>query len=152
LSRRAVEAADRTKRKETAAAYAAASALREAVFGNSSEARRRAMLALTRSSGRDVKYGAMLALAYAGNKERAHAFAIELDKQFPEDTIVQFNYLPTLRAKLEVSRNRAEGAEEILRAATPYELGSPATNGWTTLYPVYVRGRPISLRMRAKEP
>jgi DNA-binding winged helix-turn-helix (wHTH) protein/tetratricopeptide (TPR) repeat protein len=140
LSRRAVEAADRTKRKETAAAYAAASALREAVFGNSSEARRRAMLALTRSSGRDVKYGAMLALAYAGNKERAHAFALELDKQFPEDTIVQFNYLPTLRAKLEVSRNRAERAEEILRAATPYELGSPATNGWTTLYPVYVRG------------
>jgi eukaryotic-like serine/threonine-protein kinase len=140
LSRRAIEAADLAKRKETSATYAAASALREAVFGNSTEARRRAMFALTRSSGRDVKYGAALALAYAGSKERALAFADELDKRFPEDTIVRFNYLPTLRAKLEVSQNRAQQAEEILRAATPYELGAPATNNWTTLYPVYVRG------------
>jgi eukaryotic-like serine/threonine-protein kinase len=140
LSRRAIEAADLAKRKETSATYAAASALREAVFGNSIEARRRAMLALTSSSGRDGKYGAVLALAYAGNKERAHALADELDKRFPEDTVVQFNYLPTLRAKLEVSQNRAGRAEEILREAISYELGAPATNNWTTLYPVYVRG------------
>jgi DNA-binding winged helix-turn-helix (wHTH) protein/tetratricopeptide (TPR) repeat protein len=140
LSRRAIEAAHLAKRREISSTYAAASALREAVFGNSTEARRRAMFALTRSSGRDMKYGAVLALAYAGNKERAHAFADELDKRFPEDTIVQFNYLPTLRAKLEVSQNRAERAQEILRAARPYELGAPATNNWTTLYPVYVRG------------
>ena len=140
LSRRVIEAADLAGSKETSATYAAASALREAVFGNSTEARRRAMFALTRSSGRDVKYGALLALTYAGNKERAHTLADELDKQFPEDTIVQFNYLPTLRAKLEVSQNRAQQAEEILRAATPYELGAPATYNWTTLYPVYVRG------------
>jgi eukaryotic-like serine/threonine-protein kinase len=79
-------------------------------------------------------------LAYAGSQERAHAFADELDKRFPEDTIMQFNYLPTLRAKLAVSQNRAQQAEEILRAATPYELGAPAANNWTSLYPVYVRG------------
>jgi tetratricopeptide (TPR) repeat protein len=55
---------------------------------------------------------------------------------------VQFNYLPTLRAKLAVSRGNASEAIESLRAATPYELGltTHSTYGWNALYPVFVRG------------
>jgi tetratricopeptide (TPR) repeat protein len=55
---------------------------------------------------------------------------------------VQFNYLPTLRAKLGVSRGNASAALESLRAATSYELGqtTESTYGWTALYPVFVRG------------
>ena len=74
-------------------------ALREALLGNANEARRRANLAMGRSTGRDVQYGSALALAYAGDDGRAQALADDLGKRFPEDTIVQFNYLPTLRAK-----------------------------------------------------
>ncbi len=83
-----------------------------------------------------------LALAYAGDDERAQTLTDDLGKRFPEDTIVQFNYLPTLRAKLAVSRGNASEAIESLRAATPYELGqtTSSTYGWTALYPVYVRG------------
>jgi hypothetical protein len=66
----------------------------------------------------------------------------DLRKRFPEDTIVQFNYLPTLRAKHAVSRRNPSEAIESLRAATPYELGQTtfSTPGWTALYPVFVRG------------
>jgi eukaryotic-like serine/threonine-protein kinase len=60
-----------------------------------------------------------------------------LGKRFPEDTIVQFNYLPTLRAKIAVNRGKAAYAIENLRAAAPYELGDV---GPTSLYPIYVRG------------
>jgi tetratricopeptide (TPR) repeat protein len=142
FSRRAVDSAERAEEKETAATYSAVSGLREALFGNAVEARRRVALAMERSAGRDVQYGAALALAYAGDTGRTQAQTDDLGKRFPEDTIVQFNYLPTLRAKLAVSRGNASEALESLRTAAPYELGQTGTGAylWTGLYPVFVRG------------
>jgi eukaryotic-like serine/threonine-protein kinase len=61
----------------------------------------------------------------------------ELAKRFPEGTIVQFKYLPAIRAQLTLSRNNAATAIEALQAATPFELG----NSVVPLYPVYVRGQ-----------
>jgi serine/threonine protein kinase/predicted Zn-dependent protease len=141
FSRRAVASAERAEEKETAASYEAAAALREALFGNAAEARQRAASALALSTGRDVKYGAALALALAGDAARAQGLADELAKRFPEDTVVQFNYLPTLHAQLALSRNDASKAIEALQAAAPYELGDPTEAfNFVSLYPVYVRG------------
>jgi DNA-binding winged helix-turn-helix (wHTH) protein/tetratricopeptide (TPR) repeat protein len=142
VSQRAMDSAERAQQKEPAATYSALSGLREALFGNAEEARRRATVAMGRSAGRDVQYGAALALAYAADNRRAQALADDLGKSFPEATLVQFNFLPTLRAKLAVSRGNASEALESLRAATPYELGQTTSSnyGWTALYPVYVRG------------
>jgi serine/threonine protein kinase/tetratricopeptide (TPR) repeat protein len=142
LTRRAMESAERAGRKEKAASFSATSGLREALFGNAEEARRRAGLAMEDSNGVDVQYGAALALAYAGDTGRAKDLTDGLDKRFPEATIVQFNYLPTLRARLAVNRGNASDAIEALRAAVPYELGRTtfSSYGWNGLYPVYVRG------------
>jgi eukaryotic-like serine/threonine-protein kinase len=142
FSRRAVDSAERAQEKEAALTYSVLSGLGEALFGNADEARRRATLATARSAGRDVQYGAALALAYAGDDKRAQTLTDDLDKGFPGDTIVQFNYLPTLRAKLALNRGNASEAIESLRTATPYELGqtTSSTYGWTALYPVFVRG------------
>jgi tetratricopeptide (TPR) repeat protein len=142
LSRQAVGSAERAGQNETAASYSAVSGLREALFGNEGEARQSATLAMERSTGRDAQYGSTLALAYAGDDKRARALADDLGKRFPEDTVVLFNYLPTLRAKLALSRGSASEAIENLRNATPYELGQTTTStyDWTALYPVYVRG------------
>jgi eukaryotic-like serine/threonine-protein kinase len=46
------------------------------------------------------RYFAALAFAYSRDEARAQAMVNDLGKRFPEDTIVQFNYLPTLRARL----------------------------------------------------
>jgi len=137
-----MDSAERAQEKEPAATYSALSGLREALFGNAEEARRRAELAMTRSAGRDVQYGVALTLAYAGDDRRAQKLTDDLGKKFPDDTIVQFNYLPTLRAKLALSGGDASKAIESLRAATPYELGqtTSSTYAWTALYPVFVRG------------
>ena len=142
FSRQAMDSSERAEEKEPTATYVALSGLREALFGNPGEARRLVTLALERSAGRDVQYGAALALAYAGDEERTQALTDNLGKRFPEDTMVQFNYLPTLRAKLAVGKGNASEALETLRAALPYDLGRTtySSYGWTSLYSVYVRG------------
>jgi len=106
------------------------------------EARRQATSAIQESTGIDVRYGSSLAFAYTREDKGAQQLIADLDKTFPEATIVQFNYLPTLRAKLALNRNNASEAIELLRAATPYELGYSTYSryGWTGLYPVFVRG------------
>ena len=141
-SRRAMESAERAGEKEAAATYLALSALRDALFGDADEARRRAVFTMTRSSGRDVQYGAALAFAYTGDDGRTLALADDLNKRFPEDTLVQSNFLPVLRAKVALIRGNGSEAVEILRAATASELGvtTASTFGWTGMRPVFMRG------------
>ena len=143
LTRRATESAERSEENEISANYSATSGLREALFGNAKEARQRASLALTRSSGIDVQYASALASAYAGDNGRAEALIKDLNKRFPEATTVQLNYLPTVRAKLALNRRNSSEALEILRTAVPYELGTTTFSGeyaWNGLYPAFVRG------------
>jgi predicted Ser/Thr protein kinase len=135
FSRRAVASAERQEERERAAGYEADAALRLALFGNSAEARQRAASALALSTARDAEYGAALTLAFAGDASGARMLADNLAKRFPEDTIVQFNYLTTLDAQLSLSRNDSSKAIEVLQTAGPYELSSSGA-----LYPVFVRG------------
>jgi len=66
---------------------------------------------------------------------RAQILTDDLAKRFPEDTAVEFNYLPTLHAQLALNGNDTSKAIDALRAAAPYELG------WRGhLYPVYEHG------------
>jgi hypothetical protein len=126
---RAVESAERSHEKEAAALYESYGALWEAMFGNAREARQRAESALALSTGRDVQHEAALALAMAGDTVRAKTLADDLDKRLPEDTRAQFNYLPSINAKLALSRKDAAKALEILQHAAPYALDA-----------IYVRG------------
>jgi tetratricopeptide (TPR) repeat protein len=143
LTRRAMESAERFDEKEISANYSATSGLSEALFGNAGEARRRASVAVAHSTGVDVLYASALASAYDGDTGRAETLIKELNKRFPEGTTVQFNYLPTIRAKLALNRGDSSGALETLRAALPYELGTTTFSGeytWNGLYPAFVRG------------
>ena len=142
FSRRAIDSAERAEKKETAAGYAADAALREALFGNAAQAQKRAAAALKLSTGRDVLYGAALALAFSGDTVRAQKLADELAKRFPEDTVVRFNYLPTVRSQLALDRNDSSKAIEALQAAASCELGTEGQGGVVlSLYPVYLRGQ-----------
>jgi tRNA A-37 threonylcarbamoyl transferase component Bud32/Flp pilus assembly protein TadD len=142
FSRQAVESAERGNERETAAGYEAEAALREALFGNAAEARERAAAALRLSTDRDVGYGAAMALAMAGDSRRAQTIADDLNNEFPEATTVQFNYLPTIRAKLLLNHSDARRAVEVLQKSSPYELGESGFAAFSpVLYPVYVRGQ-----------
>jgi serine/threonine protein kinase/tetratricopeptide (TPR) repeat protein len=142
LSRKAETSANRAGEREMAAGCAAAAALWEALYGNIAKARERVYGMLALSNGRDAQYVAALALASNGDEGGARALLEDLEKRFPEDTIVRFNYAPTLQAQLAlIHPNGAAKAIEALAVASPYELGIPGSSTfWTNLYPVYVRG------------
>ena len=140
LTRRASESAQRADEKETAASYEAEAAVREAVAGNMSLAKQQAQAAVALSTGRDVEAISAVALGLAGDAARATRLAADLARRFPEDTIVQFNYLPSIHAAIALQEGSAIRAIEALVPATPYELGSC---GWPfifVLYPIYLRG------------
>jgi hypothetical protein len=147
-SRQAVTLAEQSGQFETAATYVAIAALREALLGNTVEARQRAAAALRLSAGREVQYGAALALGLADDISRSQGLAEDLGRRFPEDTAVKVDYLPTLRAQLALSRGAAtkssgtgsSKAIEALQSALPYELGTFGVQGFVG-YPIYVRGQ-----------
>ena len=128
--------AQRAGEKDAPALYSSTSALREAWFGNTGEARQRAALALKLSSSRDLQYFAALAFAYAKEDARAKTPADDLDKSFPEDTIVQFNYLPSVRGKLALNK-------EMLPAPLKV-LGPPHLMSWGRRGPLIWIGRDVS--------
>jgi len=145
FSRQAVASALKEGEKETASGYEADAALREALFGNPTEAKHRASAALALASPRDVEYGIALASALTDTNKNAQAQITkrmdDLSRRFPEDTVVQFNYLPTVNAILQINAVNPAKAVEILEAARPYELGSPSNISMSlSMYPVYVRG------------
>jgi eukaryotic-like serine/threonine-protein kinase len=141
LFRQAVAAATRGEAKDAAAAYQAAEASEEALFGSPQEAQKDAASTLALSNGRDAQYTAALALAIAGESARAAALADDLAKRFPQDTLVQFNYLPTVRAQLALDRGEYVKALDLLQVASPYERGVPNTTNFSNnLSPMYVRG------------
>jgi DNA-binding winged helix-turn-helix (wHTH) protein len=140
LSRQASSSAKRAGENETSATYEAVAALREGLFGNAIQAGQRTALAKERSGGPDKYYAVALALAYTG--DGSQGLADNFNESFPENTVVQFNYLPTLRARLALSHANPQQALDTLEVAAPYELGLPSLwfYNWPNLYPVYVRG------------
>lgn len=142
LSRRAIVSAQGAGEKETAATYEVFAALRESLIGNQSKARRDANAALRLSTGRDVQAVAALSLAFAGVISRSQELANNLARDFPEDTIVQFNYLPVIRALLALDSGDSRKAIATADAAAAYELGDPVEAIVTTaMYPIFVRGQ-----------
>jgi eukaryotic-like serine/threonine-protein kinase len=129
FSRRAVASAKRAEEPETAAGYESDAALQAGLFGNTEEAQQRTRAATGLSHSRDVQFLTALALALAGDAFRAQTLADDLAKRFPQDTMVRFNYLPTIRAQFALTRNDPSKAIETLQVATPYELGHRFTAG-----------------------
>ncbi len=135
LTRRAMDSAQHNDAKEDAAAYQASAALREVESGNREQARAEANAALKLAPNRDVQAMAALALARAGDAAGTEKLAAGLDKTFPLDTLVQRYRLPTIRAAVALQRKDPNQAIELLKVASPMELGDAGD-----LLPVYLRG------------
>ncbi len=139
LARRASESAQKDDDKEAAAIYAAQAGVREALVGNADSAKRQAEAALASSTGKDTEALSAIALALAGDSRQAKRLAEDLTKRFPEDTIVQFTYLPTIHWA-GLLRRGVTNATDSLAVGTPYELGGNLLTLNFIFYPVYVRG------------
>lgn len=146
MSRRAADLARKAERRDTEALYEADAAMREALFGNVSTARQRALDALALSKSRDAEYEVAFELAFSGDVSRSQELTEDLSRRFPEDTMVRFTYAPTIRALVALNHNQPSKAVELLQTTISYEGGTPIEGGSEFLlgagsfYPTYVRG------------
>jgi len=127
--------------REQSATRQAIMALRDAEFGYPDLARREALAAVESVPGRYVKSWAALALAWAGEGAGACKLAEQLDSEFPSDTLVRMYWLPTIRAEIELSKNHATRALELLHATEPFELSPDPYRGGGLMLPILVRAR-----------
>jgi len=148
LFRQAAASMAQKQKKDAAANEESRAALVEALLGDKKAARLMAASLLSRSNTRDFEYGTALVLALSEDVTRTQALADDLGKHFPEDTIVKYNYLPTLRAQLALTRNDTTGAVAVLQDALPYELGNV---GHIPIYPAYLRGAAYLTDHRGRE-
>jgi eukaryotic-like serine/threonine-protein kinase len=107
--------------KDVAADASPGAALREALFGNASNARQQAEAAL-RMSPDPLKAGtAALVFALTGDTSTAEQLAGRIGKDNPQDTQVNFIYLPVIQASIQVQRHEPERAIEAAGVALPYD-------------------------------
>jgi predicted Zn-dependent protease len=127
------------------AIYEAGAAVREAFYGNTAEAIRRATASLAISKNRDPQYGAAFALALTKESKKAQVLADDLEKRFPNDTLVRFTYVPVLRAVIALNAGQPQQAIALLEPSLAYDYAWPGTayGFFGLMYPSYVRGEAL---------
>jgi eukaryotic-like serine/threonine-protein kinase len=143
LTQRSLDSGIHADSKETGAIWLENSALREAAFGNLTQAKQEGAEGLKLvPTSQGVTVEAALALAMAGDLSRAESLAQDLNKRYPLDTQVQSLWLPATRAQLALDRkNPAAAITSLQPALPPIEYGQIAfVANLSCLYPTYIRG------------
>jgi serine/threonine protein kinase/tetratricopeptide (TPR) repeat protein len=144
LTKRSVDSAVRTDSKESGGIWWGNAAVREAAFGNFSDARQAAEAALKLyPDSQGVQVQAALAYALSGDVRHTQAMADELNQRYPLDTQMQALWLPAIRAQLALNRKQAAQAVDALQSADPpIEYGATGFgNNLSCLYPTYIHGQ-----------
>ncbi len=124
LFQRSVTSSESATKKESAASFTASRAIVEATVGDKLGARKDAEAALSMSSSLSVKVSVATALARAGEVARAESLASEIAKDRAPTSLENLYELPTVRAAIELDRNNAAKAIEILQPVLPYDLAN----------------------------
>jgi tetratricopeptide (TPR) repeat protein len=132
LAGRAKELYQRHDLASAAARVVVVDALSDAVLGNCEAARSTAETAALPYQNRDFLTPAILGLALCGQDAQAERIANKISKEFPMDTLWHAVKLPAIQASVELKRNHAARAIELLQSAAPYERAYP--------YVMYLRG------------
>src|SRR5580704_9726231 len=153
LTRRAADSATHADNKEAAGTWLALGAYREALFGNLPEARKQAAEANSLSPGsQSVGFLAALAEAQAGDTAHALALAQDLNKQYPQATVVQSYAVPTIRAAVALAKKDPVSALSELQPTAEMDLGGilylPAN---ICLFPIEVRAEAYLAAHRGAE-
>lgn len=123
LTRHAADSAQRVGEKETAAEYLGHASVREALMGNMDSAEHDAKAAIALTNSRHGTAFSAIALAPAGESAQAARLSDDLRSNFTADTIVQYDYLPRIRAPTALRNGDAPRAVEALAAAEPTNWG-----------------------------
>jgi eukaryotic-like serine/threonine-protein kinase len=142
LMQRAIKSDERAGLREDVAFDILAEATTEALVGDSRTAVQLSEEAVSAASSRRMKARRSLSLALAGSTPSAEALTNDMQKQYPEDTLVENCYTPLTQSVVELNRGRPEIALKVLEPLREYEFGWAAG-----ILPNYIRGL-VYLRMR----
>jgi serine/threonine protein kinase/tetratricopeptide (TPR) repeat protein len=154
LTKRSVEMAVRADNKENGAIWLENAALREAAFGNLTQAKQTADEGLKLvPTSQGVGDEAALAFAMAGDTAKAESLAQDLNKTYPLDTQMQSLWLPATHAQLALNRkNPAAAIASLQPAVSPIEYGQIFfVANLSCLYPTYIRGQAYLAAGQGKE-
>jgi serine/threonine protein kinase/tetratricopeptide (TPR) repeat protein len=121
-TRHQIESLVQANLKDMAAKFGAKAAMWEAIVGNHAQARKDAIEASEMSTNRYVQGTAALSLALASDTAGAKKKAADLYRRFPQDTTVQFCYLPAVEAALALHQGKPQEAIESLRSTSSYDM------------------------------
>jgi serine/threonine protein kinase/tetratricopeptide (TPR) repeat protein len=135
LLKRSTELTDRLGFKGTTASTEAGWAVAEAEAGYPAKTREAAASSSALAHGRNNMESVAVALAMTGDGSRAQTIIDDLNRRFPDDTLLRNVWVPCVTALTALNRKAPEQAITALQTATPYEMGT--IQG---MFPVYVRG------------
>ena len=115
-------------------------------MGNMTFAKQHAVASGNLSNDKYNEAWSGIALALGGDSAQAIHLATDLATRFPADTIVQSEFLPTIRAAVLLRNIEPGKAIEELEKARPYELAALCR----TSFPFTSEARHISRRARAR--
>jgi tetratricopeptide (TPR) repeat protein len=121
---------------EVAAQLTVEDAENHAVVGECAEARAEAAAGLELNRDNSTLEHASRALALCGAEQQAAALTAELEKRFPEATLIRHMAVPITAAMSALERGQAAHALQVLDTITPYDH-APSAEFW----PLYLRGK-----------
>lgn len=141
LTSKAVESARNAELPESAATWMMEGAMREAMFGNTEQARRDAQEGLKLApDSRDVRAMAALIFARIGSETEAVKITDDLRALYVSNVVMQKAWLPVVRAQLALRKKQNDEALQQLGIVAPYEKGQLTGNlSDSCMIPVYLR-------------
>jgi serine/threonine protein kinase/tetratricopeptide (TPR) repeat protein len=139
----AIELASQAKLTERATTFRGANALWEAYAGNVVRAQEGANRALGSYRMRDSDFAPALALIVAGDTDRGLAVAHQLSAEFPEDTTIQFKYLPAIEGMALLNQGARDKAVTATLKGAAYDLAEAGLSlevSYGAMDAVYIRG------------
>lgn len=118
---------------------AGGAALRDLNAGFVDDARAQADSALATNTGRNVVALAALVFARSGRKADVERLATQLEGDYPQFTLVQRYWLPSICASLALARNDWKMAIAALEAAIPLSLARRSRSPRRSRFPPYLR-------------
>jgi tetratricopeptide (TPR) repeat protein len=112
--------------------------LQEAEVGNTTAAQRLGKDSTQLRKNRGAEVDLALLLARSGQIEQAEKLAEKINRESPQDTLVQYYQLRTIRAAIKLHQKDPTTAIKILRPAEKYDLAYP--DSFNSVYPAYIRG------------
>ena len=127
-----------TSKTDNADWWVLLSAMEDAEVGKEVDARRYQDRAARGVLDREGKIALAFSLARSGQTTESSKMADQVSAERPEDTLVQYYFVPLIRAAVKLQQHEPAAAIDLLRGTAKYDLAF--TGLFDYVYPAYIRG------------